>query len=55
MLKDHSARSGWLRAAEQLQLGEYFWMSDAERLQPALRSGYGEQTTNNEELTCMEE
>ena len=32
-----------------------FGMSTAERLQLVLRSGYGEQTANNEELIRIEE
>ena len=55
MLKEPSAWYGWPRATEQLQFTYYFWMSSAERLQFVLRSGYGEQTTNNEELKRIEE
>ena len=40
---------------EKLQFIDYVGMSTAEHLQIVLRSGHGEQTTNNEELLRIEE
>ena len=40
---------------EQLQFNDYFGISTAERLKLVLQSGYGEQTTNNEELERIED
>ena len=55
MLKGHNAWSGRLRATEQMHSKAYFGMSTEQRLQLVLRSGYGEQTTNNEELIGIED
>ena len=55
MREEHSSWSGRPRALEEQQFNDYFEISTAERLQFVLRSGYGEQSTNNTELMRSEE